>query len=331
MNRPLNTAVTVAEVQVPELTDQQVQRIVTAAQNARSPSTRRNYAAAWKGFTTWASEQGHSYLPAAPETAALYLAERADAGLSRSTLAVARAAISQQHREAGLADPTANEGVKEVLKGLTRELARAGRNRQKQATPLTAEGLAAIRATAHQRRSGPTGRTESEEAARSRGDTDLAICSVMRDCLLRRSEAAALRWADITFRDDGTARAVIRIAKGDQNAEGDVAFIGRAAAKALKTIRPEEPVPEGRVFGLRSGRAISMRIAAAAKAAGLEGNYSGHSPRVGFALDLVAAGFSVAQIQLAGRWKSPRMVATYARNEIAGQGAVAAFYRAKDE
>ena len=41
--------------------------------------------------------------------------------------------------------------------------------------------------------------------------------------------------------------------------------------------------PEAQVFGLRSGRAVSNRIALAAKAAGLIGRFSGHSPRVGMA------------------------------------------------
>ena len=59
------------------------------------------------------------------------------------------------------------------------------------------------------------------------------------------------------------------------------------------------------------------------RAAGLDGSFSGHSPRVGMAQDLVRAGATIAQIQIAGRWESPRMPAHYARGELAGRGAVA--------
>ena len=309
----------------PELTPAQIEKIMAAAEESHSAATRRAYTAAWKLFVAWAAEQGHDHLPAAPETVAAHLVERAEEGLSRSTLAIARAAIAHMHREAGLEDPTANEGCRRVLRGLNRRSART-QGAQKQATGLTAVGLAAIRATALQPRSGPKGRTESKERAEQRGAVDIALCSVMRDAMLRRSEAAALRWSDVEFRDDGTARVTIRHSKSDQEGEGAVQFIGTDATKALRKIRPGERKPEARVFGLRTGHSISSRIRAAAEAAGLEGTFTGHSPRVGMATDLVASGASLAAVQVAGRWQSARMPARYARGELAGQGAVARFY-----
>ena len=75
------------------------------------------------------------------------------------------------------------------------------------------------------------------------------------------------------------------------------------------------------MFGLRSGRSVARRLAAMARAAGLEGAFSGHSARVGMAQDLVRAGATIAQIQIAGR-----MPAHYARGELAARGAVARFY-----
>jgi len=309
----------------PDLTDEQVSGIVSAAEQSHSAATRTAYANAWRHFTRWAAKQGFDSLPAAPETVAAYLVERADRGLSSSTLRIARAAIAHMHRQAGVPDPTAAEGVKRVLRGLNRRLARE-HGGQKQATGLTAVGLAAIRASALNRRTGPTGRIEPETTARRRGLTDIALCSVMRDALLRGSEAAALRWRDIELRDDGTARVTIRHSKGDQEGEGATLFVGRDATADLRAIRPKESEPDQRVFGLKSRPSITNRIRAAAKAAGLEGTFTSHSPRVGMATDLVAAGASLAAVQVAGRWKSSRMPATYARGELAGQGAVARFY-----
>ena len=165
--------------------------------------------------------------------------------------------------------------VARVTRGLTRAAA-ATRPAPQQAAGLTSEALAAVRATAHLPRTGPGGRTESADAATRRGAMDVAIASTMRDALLRRSEAAALRWADVELLPDGTGRVAIRRSKTDQEGEGAVQFLGTGAASAVAAIRPEVPEPTGRVFGV-SGRTLARRIAAAAKAAGLHGAFSGHS------------------------------------------------------
>ena len=59
----------------------------------------------------------------------------------------------------------------------------------------------------------------------------------------------------VEFRHAGSARVPVRRSKGDQEATG--------------------ASPAVRVFGLRSGRAVSNRIALAAKAAGLIGRFLG--------------------------------------------------------
>ncbi len=50
---------------------------------------------------------------------------------------------------------------------------------------------------------------------------------------------------------------------------------------------------------------------------------SAHSGRVGTCQDLVAAGLGIAEIQVAGGWKSPTMVARYSEALDIGRGAVA--------
>ncbi|MDE2676431.1 MAG: tyrosine-type recombinase/integrase [Gemmatimonadota bacterium] len=296
-----------------------------AEQDSYSASTRRNYAGAWRQFARWSEREGFDALPAKPETVAAYLAERANDGLSPASLRMDRAAIRYRHSEAGHANPADNEGVRRVLRGLTRRAAWEGRA-PKQAAALTAKALEAIRSTAHLRRTGPGGRTEGTRTARRRGRVDVALISVMRDAMLRRSEAAALTWADVEFRSDGSARVNVRRSKSDQDGNGATLYVGRAAATALQAIYSPDASLESPVFGLRSGRAVSNRIAKAARAAGLVGRFSGHSPRIGMARDLVADGAGVAAVQVAGRWASPQMPSYYARAELAGDGAVARFY-----
>ena len=309
---------------LPNLADRHVAAIAEAVERSRRPATRRAYAGAWTRFRDWAGREGLEPLPADPLTVAAYLTHRAAAGLSMSTLAMDRKAISHRHRMAGFPTPTATEGVRQTFAGLRNQLAEDGRGEPRQARGLTAEALAAIRRTAHLPRSGPTGRTESAECARLRGDVDVAIASVMRDALLRRSEAAALGWEAVRFLPEGSAR--VTVGRSKTSVAPVVLYVGPEAAAMLRRIRPARPRGNERVFGLCSGRAISNRLAAMAEAAGLGDGFSGHSPRVGMAQDLTAAGAGLTAIMVAGRWKSERMPAYYSRAEEAGRGAVARFY-----
>ena len=63
------------------------------------------------------------------------------------------------------------------------------------------------------------------------------------------------------------------------------------------------------------------------KVAGLGDGFSAHSPRVGMAQDLSAAGAELPELMTAGRWDSPTMPARYTEAQAAGRGAVAQYYR----
>ncbi len=316
---------TTRQTTAPALREEHIDRISAAAEASHSPATLRNYAAAWDRFLQWTDREGLVPLPAAPETVAAYLAERAE-GLSVASVRMDAAAIRHGHGEAGHANPCAGPGVRRVLRGLTRTAAAKGRA-PVQAAPLTLADLAAITATAERRRTGPSGRTETRGRAVSRGRVDVALVAVMRDAMLRRSEAAAIRWADVKLRRDGSARVTVRRSKTDQTGEGAVLYIGKAAAAALRAIQPGDAFTGARrVFGLKSGRSVCNRIRSAARGARLTGNYSGHSPRVGMAVDLAASGVGLPALQVAGRWKSPTMPGRYAAGELAARGAVARFH-----
>ena len=312
----------------PTVRSEHAERIEAAASEVLSANTRRTYATAWRAWSAWCKSEAFEPLPAQPVHVAAYLAERGEAGAGISTLRIAVAAIAHEHASRGAPSPVAHPGVRRVLRGLSRRQASEGRTPQ-QAAALTAEALAAIRATARRPRTRLGGRTESAEQARRRGDMHIGIVAVMRDALLRRSEAAALIWADVQGLPDGTGRLTVRRSKGDQAGDGAQLFIGRDAMTALDRIRPESPEPDSPVFGGLGGSAISDRIRRAARAAGLEGDFSGHSPRIGMARDLAASGASTTALMLAGRWRSERMPALYARGELAGRGPVARYHGSK--
>ena len=333
-----------ADTAVPDtLTDAERQRNAETRANASSASTRANYASQLAIFMDWCNARGLSALAAAPETVETYLNDRADGCIiprpvkerrqlrlvqlkpaKPPTLRLARAAIAKAHRLANLPDPTqGSPNVAEALKGLTRRYAVAG-GRARQATALTAENLAAIRAVATTPRRGRFGRDETPAEALRRGQTDIALCSLMRDGLLRRSEAAALTWTDVEAWPDGTGRIYLGVSKGDQEGDGTTLFLSRGTMRALRAIH--HGAPEGaRVFDLCPHQ-IGRRIQAACREAGLYGHYSGHSPRVGMARDLARIGAELPALMTAGRWKSSAMPARYTAAEQAGRGAVARYY-----
>ena len=287
------------------LTDQDRRRIEDALDHSVSANTRTMYASAWNSFDEWTQARGVPSLPAPPELVAAYLLELAEEReVSVATIRLHKAAITAIHCSTG------HEGVKRVMGGIARSSGRA----QRQAKPLTAEALAAVRATASSRRplGGAGKRHQSQNKAERRGRVDLAILSVLRDGLLSRSEAAQLRWSDVEFRDNGAALLHIPQSKTDQEAEGTVLYIGRAAAETLRAITPEgkEQEPNTPVFGL-STKQIGRRVDAAAKAAGLGDGFTGHSGRVGMAQDLAATGVELLFLMTAVLRKSPWMPARY--------------------
>ena len=305
------------------LTESDVGNLNAVLEHEIARNTMDNYRSQWRIFSTWALKKGAQSLPAEAAQVAAYLAERIEQhGHKPATLRVAAAAIAFAHRTAGLQDPCASPEVKRTLKGATRK---AGRS-QKQADALTAEAFAQIQSTALRQRRWQSGRLESPQTAVTRGNVDIALIGIMRDALLRASEAAALTWSDIQAARDGTGRLLIRRSKTDPEGHGAVAYVSAPTMAALRLIR-DGAADADSVFGLHRNQ-ISTRIKQAASAAGLGDGFSGHSPRVGMARDLVRAGIELPSLMTAGRWRTPAMPAQYARNETASRGAVSQFYRA---
>ena len=184
----------------------------------------------------------------------------------------------------------------------------ASRKAQGAAMPTLRMAAAAIRGAIN-------GKTDSSiRAAR-----DMAMVSVLAEAGLRRSEAAALTWADVTAEADGTGRVMVRHGKTDQEGEGATGAITAAAMtdlERLAAVRGRDPAAS--VFDL-SDRQIARRVAAMAKLAGLGDGFSGHSGRVGMAVRMTRNGAPAAAVMRQGRWETTRMVSRYTRNETAAE------------
>ena len=124
------------------LTGGDLARLRQALDSSVSDNTKAMYNSAWRSFQDWAQARGTLTIPASPPLVAAYLAHLAEERrLSVATVRLHKAALAAVHKAAGLADPTDNEPVRQIMKGL----ARAHGRPQKQARPLTAEAQAAVR------------------------------------------------------------------------------------------------------------------------------------------------------------------------------------------
>ena len=228
-----DTAIDLAGSQrdAPSLIESDIDNLNAVLDCEIAQNTLKNYRIQWKNFNSWALRRGIVALPADPVQVAAYLAERLERhGHRPATLRVAASAIAFAHRAAGLDNPCARPQVKRTLRGATR---RAGRS-QRQAEALTAEALAVIESTARIARPARGGQLESPQTAQERGDLEVALIRLMRDAMLRVSEAAALTWQDMQTLPDGTGRLLIRRSKTDPDGEGFVAFLSAQTMAAIK-------------------------------------------------------------------------------------------------
>lgn len=286
-----------------DMLSDQARRAITVAY---SDNTRRAYVAAWDRFCQTVGPS--RAMPATPETVANYLAMLAEEEKSVATIRLAAAAISAAHRAAGDVDsPCSSPVVKTALKGISSQHGQA----QAQASALDAAALDAIRATAMLPRTGRRGVPEAPDYATARGQVDIALCSVLSDGGLRRSEAAALTWGDVEIAAAGSGRVRIARSKTDQEGEEEVVAITASTVQALDAIR-NGAGPGNSVFGM-SESTIARRVKLAAAAAGLGDQFSGHSGRVGLAQRMTAAGAPLKAVMVQGRWKNAGTVARYTK------------------
>ena len=214
------------------------------AEASISVNTQRAYAGALRRLDAW---RGGG--PINDALLAVYLGELFEAGRAPATAALAVAAVRFRAKLAGQPDP-AGEATARVLGGYRRTAADRGRG---QAAPLSADGLAAILATAERPRTDGRG-VESHTTAQRRGRTDAAIAGLLFMGGLRRSEVGALEWRDVTDATDGGGVLVtVRTSKTNQEGNtADVRFLKNGAAAAIRTLRTDRPdaLPTDRVIGL---------------------------------------------------------------------------------
>ena len=320
------------------------------AQAARSDATLRAYRSDWADFALWCGDRGLAAMPATPETVALYIASRAEAGpdgddgrptapLKVATLERRMAAISQAHKLGGVESPAlrSREPLHSVWAGVVRTL---GAAREKVAPALAADVVAMATVCDEEVRLAEAFPDDSAPGTALRARRDKALLLLGFAAALRRSELAAVRTEHLGFTPDGL-RLLIPKSKSDQEGAGQlvgVAYGSRAETCPVRAVRSyvaaasRELADQGRPSPLSgpifrsvdrwgrlghkaiTGRTVANVVKQYAGEAGLDPTlYAGHSLRAGFATTAARAGKPDRAIQKQTRHKSAAMLAEYVR------------------
>jgi integrase len=279
-------------------------------EGAQAENTRRSHAAGIRSFAAFCAAHGLRALPADPQTVALYATHLA-ASKRLSTIRVRLAAISVWHQRAGFESPCSHRLVREIVHGVAREKGSAATRK----SALTLDHLRAMLLAI-----GP----DDLKAKR-----DHAIVLLGFAAALRRSEIAALRVEDLRFEKRGLV-VTIRRSKTDQEAKGveiAVPYVPNrslCAVHAVKTWLEASGVVIGplfRTFSLQrqmldkpiDGRDVANLVKKLTSKARLDGDFSGHSLRAGFATSAAAAKASLDSIARTTRHKSLSVLMGYVR------------------
>ena len=299
------------------------------AQKGLAKNTIQSIKSDFYQFTAFCQKHDYSPLPADPKTIEKFILankEKKPATISRYL-----SSISTIHKASELPNPCASTEAKMTLRMIKRE---KGID-QSQAPALRYEALQKVLEV-----------LEKQETLTARRNA--ALLSVAYDAMLRVSEVAAIKTANITPTFDGSEGGILLInkSKTDQTGEGAALYLSGQSMTLVRQWMKSANIDtnDGDTYlfrgvkkaGYKSKKEIVLPGKASVKT--IERVFSnastllddapvwtGHSARIGAAQDLALDGYSLPNIQHTGRWKSPAMVARYIRNITATNSAMAQF------
>jgi site-specific recombinase XerD len=299
-------------------------------------STWRAYDRDWKAFEAWCAGNGRTSLPAATGTVIEYVTHlcygrvpmkpdgtpiRGKTGLSPSSVNRARSAIVKVHQLAGI-DPPPMKVALQVVKGYESFLAES---RDKRARPQQATAVS--RATLQKL-------AEVQDENKLIGLRDRAMLLLAYSTAARVSELVSLNIEDVAITPDGLLVSVYRKktrrhdepaipltdaplairavrewleALAEHGRTSGPLFVridkhGNLGASAYHSHRKAQGRPDGDSDGRITTGAAEQRIKRAAKLAGLEGRWTIHSTRRGYATEARKAGHDNIRIARHGGW-----------------------------
>lgn len=291
-----------------------LEEFLSIQERSLSANTLRGLRTDIGNFLSFCRANNLTALPASLSTIRAYMRYRADQGVKATTISRALSSISKLHD----AIRVTNECRSELVRSEMKAIRKMKPQRQKQAPGIPFNAL-----------------WEWDQAIAKSDDLkdirDRALMWVFYDGLLRGDEIyrAECSWLEIDG-DDGILN--IPTHKTDQDGQGSEVYLSAHTVEVLNRWLDAAEIQSGRIFrsftvsGQLRDSIHTNGIRAIIGKRGYEMGVLGatnHSLRVGATQDLIAAGVSSAQIQLAGRWKHERMVMQYGRKHRVKTGAMA--------
>lgn len=277
-------------------------------QNSKAANTRKSYESDWKSFVSFCTAHSLPSLPSDESTVVAYLTELAEHH-AVSTVSRHMVSIGQAHVSKGYPDVTKTADIHELMKGIRRSKS----EEQRKAKPLLLSDVKTICDTL-------------DNSLVSLRNKAILLLGFSTGC--RRSELAALRYADLEFVSEGLL-VHIRKSKTDQESKGMTKAIPYGTTLcpvlAVKRWLESSGITRGNVFrsidrfgrlgkGI-TGSSIGELVKELAKNAGLHGNYSGHSLRSGLITECATQGMQEYEIMAQTGHKSAGVLRGYMRKE----------------
>ena len=282
-----------------------IQHMLKQLEGAFAENTLRAYRADFNDFDRWCKSQQLAPKHITSAEVADYIAWMA---LTRSTATVRRRinSLGSLYKLLDMHDPTRAVAVVLALKRMHRQRGRA----QVQAVPLTQDILEKLLAAC---------------SPGLDGQRNIILLHLGHETMRRRAELCEFRFDDLQTLATGKSILNMRFSKTDQYGEGRLIAISPMLADLihswgerigregyiLRSVRQQG----GGVGKQLSPSSINQILVKLQMQAGLtlERNLSGHSFRVGAAVDMLLAGETMERIMLKGGWKSESTVMRYLR------------------
>jgi len=282
-----------------------VQQILKQLEGAFAKNTLRAYRADFNDFSQWCVSQqltpGHITSDEIANYIAWMVPNRSSATIRRRI-----ATLSSLYKLMDMHDPTRAAPVVIALKRMHRQKGRA----QKQALPLTNDILQQLLGVC---------------ANNLAGQRNRVLLHLGHETMRRRAELCRFCFEDLQTLATGQVVLNLRFSKTDQYGEGRLIAITPMLTELIQkwgeTIGRKGYILRGVYKGKLSvgesltPASINQILAKLQNQAGLklERNLSGHSFRVGAAVDILLAGETMERIMLKGGWKSESTVMRYLR------------------
>ena len=287
--------------------------ILAKFDGAFAQNTIRAYRADFIQFELWCKAHGKSALPTDAETLAAHVTDMASSKKS-ATIRRRINSLCTIFKLSGNPNPTSSPEVLLALKRMHRKIGR----HQHQATPLTQSVMEKLL-------------TVCDET--NRGLRNRVLLLLGHETMRRRSELCNFRFEDVGLTPLGQPYIWMRFSKTDQFGVGKKIPISETLNQLIQTWQNRVGTPEGYILrsvdrDQRIGEKLEphsinynlqkLQAAALPEKQLSDFRLSGHSFRVGTAIDLLTSGTPMEKIMLKGGWKTESTALRYLRewNEI---------------